>query len=126
MRISIMEGVAGARGASGCVVVSDVLRAFTTAAYAFDAGITEIELLSTVEEAFVRPGFRMGDVDCPVQRNPFRQCVMSRRGAIAFQTLQSPRRVREAMRRSTEWVCLPASPPRASSRRAAGPVRFRS
>ena len=36
----------------GSVVVIDVLRAFTTAAYAFAAGAREILLTSTVEEAF--------------------------------------------------------------------------
>jgi 2-phosphosulfolactate phosphatase len=36
----------------GVVVVIDVLRAFTTAAYAFDRGAEEILLVSTVEEAF--------------------------------------------------------------------------
>ena len=34
------------------VVVVDVLRAFTTAAFAFDRGAEEIFLVSTVEEAF--------------------------------------------------------------------------
>lgn len=62
MKISIFEGVAGAREAAGCVVIIDVLRAFTTAAHAFAAGITEIELVSTVEAAFARPGLRMGEV----------------------------------------------------------------
>lgn len=38
--------------ARGLVVVIDVLRAFTTAAYAFGAGAEEIILVSTVEEAF--------------------------------------------------------------------------
>jgi len=36
----------------GTVVVIDVLRAFTTAAYAFAAGASEISLVSTVEQAF--------------------------------------------------------------------------
>jgi 2-phosphosulfolactate phosphatase len=36
---------------AGAVVVIDVLRAFTTAAYAFAAGATEIYLVSTVEAA---------------------------------------------------------------------------
>lgn len=36
----------------GVVVVVDVLRAFTTTAYAFDRGAEEIFLVSTVEEAF--------------------------------------------------------------------------
>ncbi len=38
--------------ADGVVVVIDVLRAFTTAAYALDRGAEEIFLVSTVEEAF--------------------------------------------------------------------------
>lgn len=38
--------------AEGLCVVIDVLRAFTTAAYAFDAGAKEIILVSTAEEAF--------------------------------------------------------------------------
>ncbi|HSO26841.1 MAG TPA: 2-phosphosulfolactate phosphatase [Anaerolineales bacterium] len=38
--------------ASGAVVVIDVLRAYTTAAYAFAAGATEILLVKTVEQAF--------------------------------------------------------------------------
>jgi len=50
------------------VVVIDVLRAFTTAAFAFDAGAEEIYLTSTVEEAFeLRDQFPgasiMGEVD---------------------------------------------------------------
>lgn len=39
--------------ARGTVVVIDVLRAFSTACYAFDAGAEEIVLASTVEEAFL-------------------------------------------------------------------------
>ncbi len=37
---------------TGLVVVIDVLRAFTTAAFAFAAGVTEIRLVSRAEEAF--------------------------------------------------------------------------
>lgn len=58
----IVEGVNGARQARGVVVVIDVMRAFTTAAYAFAAGAVEIDLVSTVEEALALPGFRMGEV----------------------------------------------------------------
>lgn len=38
--------------ATGVVIVIDVLRAFSTAAYAFAAGASETHLVSTVEEAF--------------------------------------------------------------------------
>jgi 2-phosphosulfolactate phosphatase len=62
VQIQIVEGIDGARSAAGAVVVIDVLRAFTTAAYAFAAGITEIELVRTVEEARAVTGFRMGEV----------------------------------------------------------------
>jgi 2-phosphosulfolactate phosphatase len=58
----IVEGIDGAAVATGVVVVIDVLRAFTTAAYAFEAGIDEIELVATPEEALAAPGFRMGEV----------------------------------------------------------------
>lgn len=37
--------------ATGIVVVIDVIRAFTTAAFAFDAGARDVVLVSTVEEA---------------------------------------------------------------------------
>ena len=48
------RGIEGARGARGTVVVIDVLRAFTTAAYAFDSGAREVELVSTPEEGLAR------------------------------------------------------------------------
>jgi 2-phosphosulfolactate phosphatase len=62
MRIRTVLGWRNAGEATGHVVVIDVLRAFTTAAYAFAAGIDEIELVATPEEALARPGFRMGEV----------------------------------------------------------------
>jgi len=58
----IVLGADGARAATGVVVVIDVMRAFTTAAYAFGAGIEEIELVATAEEALAAPGFRLGEV----------------------------------------------------------------
>jgi len=54
--------------ATGVVVVIDVLRAFSTAAYAFSAGVNEIYLVSTVEDAFrqrenIKNSRIMGEVD---------------------------------------------------------------
>ncbi|MBI2923583.1 MAG: 2-phosphosulfolactate phosphatase [Planctomycetes bacterium] len=60
--VRVVEGLSGARSATGTIVVVDVLRAFTTAAYAFAEGIEEIEVVATVEEAMARPGFRLGEV----------------------------------------------------------------
>lgn len=60
--VKIVEGLEGAARASGHVVIIDVLRAFTTAAYAFAAGAETIELVATSEEALARPGWRMGEV----------------------------------------------------------------
>jgi 2-phosphosulfolactate phosphatase len=44
--------LSGAREARGLAVVIDVLRAFSTAAYAVDRGATEVVLVGPVEEAF--------------------------------------------------------------------------
>ncbi|HSG66484.1 MAG TPA: 2-phosphosulfolactate phosphatase, partial [Gammaproteobacteria bacterium] len=44
------------RDADGVVVVIDVLRAFTTAAFAFERGAREIVLVATVDEAFALRG----------------------------------------------------------------------
>lgn len=59
---STVLGIEGARQVRGVAVVIDVMRAFTTAAYAFAAGASEIHLVATVDEAFALPGFRMGEV----------------------------------------------------------------
>ena len=56
------------QSATGLVIVIDVLRAFSTAAYAFAAGAKEIFLVSKVEEAFalkeeIYQSMIMGEVD---------------------------------------------------------------
>jgi 2-phosphosulfolactate phosphatase len=51
MEIVEAYGIEEAPAARGHVVVIDVLRAFTCAAYAFDAGAASIVLVSTVDEA---------------------------------------------------------------------------
>lgn len=53
-RVRRARGLAGARGATGTVIVIDVLRAFTTAACALGRGAVAIELVGTPEEAFAR------------------------------------------------------------------------
>jgi 2-phosphosulfolactate phosphatase len=54
MAVRIARGLPGARGATGTAVVIDVLRAFTTAAYACAAGAREIELVATPDEGRAR------------------------------------------------------------------------
>ncbi|HEX6884056.1 MAG TPA: 2-phosphosulfolactate phosphatase [Planctomycetota bacterium] len=54
MRVERVRGLDGARGARGAVVVIDVLRAFTTAAYACASGARAIELVATPEEGLAR------------------------------------------------------------------------
>lgn len=46
-----MTGIDGARQAHGCIVVIDVLRAFTVSAYALAGGARECRLVTTVAEA---------------------------------------------------------------------------
>jgi 2-phosphosulfolactate phosphatase len=53
---------------TGIVVVIDVLRAFSTAAYAFAAGVEDITVVSTIEKALewkdkIPQSFTMGEVD---------------------------------------------------------------
>ncbi len=54
MKVERRSGLAAAPDAHGTLVVIDVLRAFTTAACAFSRGAREIELVSTLEQAFAR------------------------------------------------------------------------
>ena len=51
MEIVLQSLLEGAKRASGTVVVIDVFRAFTTAAYAFNQGAQELILVAGVEEA---------------------------------------------------------------------------
>ena len=60
--------LSGARDARGLAVVVDVFRAFSTAAYAFDRGATEVVLVGPVDEAFALrrrwpDALIMGEVD---------------------------------------------------------------
>ena len=52
MRIETFDHVAGAREARGIAVVIDVFRAFSVAAYAFDAGAARVIPAGEIEEAF--------------------------------------------------------------------------
>jgi 2-phosphosulfolactate phosphatase len=52
MPITRLRGIEAAASARGTVVVIDVLRAFTTAAYALAAGAREVVLVATPEQAF--------------------------------------------------------------------------
>ena len=51
--VDLLDGLQGAAVGSGPAVIIDVLRAFTTAAYAFDAGVKDIILVGTADEAFL-------------------------------------------------------------------------
>jgi 2-phosphosulfolactate phosphatase len=54
LRITRASGLAGAHGARGTVVAIDVLRAFTTAAYALGSGARALELVATPEQGLAR------------------------------------------------------------------------
>jgi 2-phosphosulfolactate phosphatase len=51
MRISVLDHVAGAREARGIAVVVDVFRAFSVAAYAFEAGAARVLPVAEIEDA---------------------------------------------------------------------------
>ena len=51
MQIDVFDHVAGAREASGIAVVIDVFRAFSVAAYAFDAGAARVLPVAEIEDA---------------------------------------------------------------------------
>jgi 2-phosphosulfolactate phosphatase len=106
----IVSGADGARAATGVVVVIDVLRAFTTAAYAFGAGIGEIELVSTVEEAMASPGFRLGEVGGRLipgfdhDNSPSRLVGRRLAGRAVMRTGSGTRCVAEARNASEMWL----------------------
>jgi 2-phosphosulfolactate phosphatase len=106
----IVLGADGARAATGVVVVIDVMRAFTTAAYAFGAGIGEIELVATVDEALASPGFRMGEVGGRLipgfdhDNSPSRLVGRRLDGRAVMRTGSGTRCVAEARNASEIWL----------------------
>jgi 2-phosphosulfolactate phosphatase len=106
----IVSGTDGARSATGVVVVIDVMRAFTTAAYAFGAGIREIELVATVEVALALPGFRMGEVGGGLfpgfdhNNSPSRLVGRRLDGRAVMRTGSGTRCVAEARNASEIWL----------------------
>jgi 2-phosphosulfolactate phosphatase len=108
--IRIVDGVDGARQAAGVVVVIDVMRAFTTAAYAFAAGIREIALVATVEEALAIPGFRMGEVGgrwipgFDHNNSPSRLAGRRLDGRAVLRTGSGSRCVSEAVNATEVWL----------------------
>jgi phosphosulfolactate phosphohydrolase-like enzyme len=51
MRIDVFDHVAGARAARGTAVIIDVFRAFSVAAYAFDAGAARVLPVGEIDAA---------------------------------------------------------------------------
>ena len=62
MEVRLGSLVRDAEEAEGVVIIIDVFRAFTTAAIAFDNGVTQITLVAEVEEALELHGKRVGDL----------------------------------------------------------------
>jgi len=110
MTTKILLGVEGARAATGVVVVIDVMRAFTTAAYAFGAGVDAIELVATVEEALATSGFRMGEVGGRLipgfdhNNSPSRLVGRRLGGRAVMRTGSGTRCVAEAVNASEIWL----------------------
>jgi 2-phosphosulfolactate phosphatase len=100
MEIVIESLLEGARRATGCVAVIDVLRAFTTAAVALANGASRITMVGTVEEALalrangvgricmgevhgrMPAGFDFGNSPCDIAEADFRgQAIVQRTSA---------------------------------------------
>ena len=62
MEVRLGSLVRDAEEAEGVVIIIDVFRAFTTAAIAFDHGVTQITLVAEVEEALELHGKGVGDL----------------------------------------------------------------
>ncbi len=62
MEVRLGSLVRDAEEAEGVVIIIDVFRAFTTAAIAFDRGVTQIILVAEVEEALELHGKGVGDL----------------------------------------------------------------
>ena len=62
MEVRLGSLVRDAEEAEGVVIIIDVFRAFTTAAIAFDHGVTQITLAAEVEEALELHGKGVGDL----------------------------------------------------------------
>jgi hypothetical protein len=89
--------------ATGVVVAIDVLRAFSTAAYAFAAGARDITLVSTVEEALALR-----------ERSPELRLMGEANGLRipGFDFSNSPADVAAADLRGASWCSAPAPAPR--------------
>ena len=74
--------------ATGTVVAIDVIRAFTTAAFAFAAGAQDILLVGEVQEALaLRQRFPLRDMECclDMDRFDFAMVVERRDGLLVMQ-----------------------------------------
>ena len=87
MNVAILSLEAGAKESTGCVVIIDVLRAFTTAAVAFQGGASQIVLASSVSDALELKARGVGAM-CIGERNGIRPA--------GFQLGNSPAAMRSA------------------------------
>lgn len=96
MRIVHATGVDGARGATGTVVVIDVLRSFTVSAYALAGGARECRLVPTTARARALADATAGSVLCaeenalplegiPISNSPTQIHALDMRGKVLVQ-----------------------------------------